>query len=145
MYYHSAMKRQASERLSEQSNSPRGSHNDVKDDYFDCDQVVSPKKAVKIDAEEGGVIKDSDKSLNKGTDSSENAVPEAMHYSADSQNISKFLPQEADDRNQTMMGYTGERDYELAPKSENLLHWHKFVSDFYSTERSIEEVADIYN
>ena len=44
-----------------------------------------------------------------------------------------------------MVGYTGERDYEIAPRSQNLLHWHKFCSDFYSTERKFSEVADITN
>ena len=42
-----------------------------------------------------------------------------------------------------MVGFTGERDYELAPKSENLLHWHLFCADFYSTTRSVSEVADV--
>jgi len=50
---------------------------------------------------------------------------------------------EKEDRNQTMMAFTGERDYELAPKSENVLHWHYFCSDFYSQERKTEEVVDI--
>ena len=42
-----------------------------------------------------------------------------------------------------MLGFTGERDYELAPKSENVLHWHYFCSDFYSSERKVEEIIDI--
>ena len=42
-----------------------------------------------------------------------------------------------------MVKYTGERDYEIAPKSKDILHWTNFVTDFYSSERSIKEVADI--
>ena len=42
-----------------------------------------------------------------------------------------------------MVAFTGERDYELAPASEQVLHWHNFCSDFYSTDRQWSEVADI--
>ena len=42
-----------------------------------------------------------------------------------------------------MVEYTGERDYELAPKSKNIMHWTNFCSDFYSTDRQFSEVADI--
>ena len=48
-----------------------------------------------------------------------------------------------DERTQTLVGFTGERDYEIAPKSENLLHWHEFCTDMYSSNRSIHEVEDI--
>ena len=44
-----------------------------------------------------------------------------------------------------MEGYTGDKDYELAPKSKELLHWHLFCSDFYSTERKFSEVSEIAN
>ena len=57
----------------------------------------------------------------------------------------KFKPQEKDDRNQTMQAFTGERDYELAPQSQNVLHWHYFCSDYYSSERKTDEVVDISN
>lgn len=52
-------------------------------------------------------------------------------------------PVEKDNRNQTMVDFTGERDYEFAPKSENVLHWHNFCSDFYSSNRDFKEVADV--
>jgi len=42
-----------------------------------------------------------------------------------------------------MMKFTGETDYEIAPKSDNVLHWHYFCSDFYSSDRKVNEVADI--
>jgi len=41
------------------------------------------------------------------------------------------------------MGFTGERDYEFAPKSDKILHWHNFCSDLYSSERKTKEVEDI--
>ena len=48
-----------------------------------------------------------------------------------------------DDKNQTMVKYTGDKDYELAPRSSEVLHWHYFCTDFYSTDRSFKEVEDI--
>lgn len=42
-----------------------------------------------------------------------------------------------------MVGFTGERDYELAPPSEKILHWHYFCSDFYSSDRNFSDVEDI--
>jgi len=53
------------------------------------------------------------------------------------------MPAEKKDRNKTMTGFTGERDYELAPSAGSHLHWTNFCGDFYSTERKFKEVADI--
>ena len=64
-----------------------------------------------------------------------------LRYSLDKNE--KFDVAEKDDRNETMIGFTGDRDYEKAPKSEFVLHWHYFCSDFYSTDRQISEVEDI--
>ena len=44
-----------------------------------------------------------------------------------------------------MIGFTGERDYELAPQNDHELHWTNFCTDMYSTDRSITEVEDIAN
>ena len=55
----------------------------------------------------------------------------------------KFEPVEKDDRNETMMKFTGEKDYEVAPMSENVLHWHYFCSDFYSSDRNFSDVTQI--
>lgn len=52
---------------------------------------------------------------------------------------------EKDERAQTLVGFTGEGDYELAPSSEFILHWHNFCTDMYSSDRSIHEVNDIAN
>ena len=45
-----------------------------------------------------------------------------------------------DDRTATLVGFTGERDYDIAPKSENLLQWHEFCTDMYSSDRKVGEV-----
>ena len=68
-----------------------------------------------------------------------------LEYSVDKneQDTLDQIQREKDDRNQTMIKFTGEKDYEVAPKSENILHWHNFCSDFYSTDRDFSEVADI--
>ena len=50
-----------------------------------------------------------------------------------------------EERTQTLTGFTGEKDYDLAPKSDDLLHWHNFCSDMYSSDRSFIEVEDITN
>ena len=54
-----------------------------------------------------------------------------------------FVPKEKYDRNQTMMGFTGEKDYEIAPLSSRVLHWHHFCTDLYSQDRNFNEVSDI--
>lgn len=58
-------------------------------------------------------------------------------YSEDSRKsgFKEFAPAEKEDRHKTMMGFTGEKDYEIAPCTGNHLHWTYFVSDLYSTDR----------
>ena len=66
-----------------------------------------------------------------------------IEYSMDKSIDFKKPMTERELRNQTINEFTGERDYELAPKSENILHWHYFCSDFYSTDRSYSEVKEV--
>lgn len=47
------------------------------------------------------------------------------------------------ERSGTLAAFTGERDLNIAPQDERVLHWKHFVSDFYSKDREYEEVKDI--
>ena len=42
-----------------------------------------------------------------------------------------------------MENFTGERDYNIAPPSAKILHWHYFCNDFYSSDRSFSQVSEI--
>ena len=66
-----------------------------------------------------------------------------MEYSMDKSIDFKKPMTERELRNRTINEFTGERDYELAPKSENILHWHYFCSDLYSHDRSFSEVKEV--
>ena len=44
---------------------------------------------------------------------------------------------------QTMKKYTGETDLLQLPMTKNICAWHKFNVDFWSTQRTYEEVIDI--
>ena len=64
--------------------------------------------------------------------------------SADQEPSFRDIGRKGEDKNQTVIGgFTGERDYELAPRSDDVLPWEFFCSDFYSTDRNIEEVSEI--
>lgn len=69
---------------------------------------------------------------------------DVLRYSAGEFNDDMHL-YEKHERNQTMAGFTGERDYDIAPSGKHVLHWHHFCTDFYSTERQFSEVSDIAN
>ena len=124
-YYRSATIRQTSERHLSEHDSPRkeSQENDEDQSYFFNNE--NDDKGAEMEEQE----------LHYSQDNSKN--DQSMNASK------KFEPMEKDERNQTMLGFTGERDYEMAPKSENVLHWHHFCSDFYSSERKVEEIVDI--
>ena len=78
----------------------------------------------------------------KAIDKAENKL---LTYSDDGKDHLRVGAMEKDERTQTLVGFTGERDYEIAPKSENILHWHAFCTDMYSSDRKVKEVEDICN
>lgn len=46
--------------------------------------------------------------------------------------------------NATITKFTGEKDLNMAPLDDRVLHWTYFTSDMYSTDRKYSEVADIF-
>lgn len=65
-------------------------------------------------------------------------VDEILDFSEDEKDEQFAL--EKQDRTETLVGFTGEKDYDYAPKSDSQLHWHNFCTDMYSSDRKFTEV-----
>ena len=155
-YYTSAVKRIQSIRLSQgdvemdidsEDGSPRGSIKGK--DENEKFNLSADKKSKKVaDALDNSLNKGSDESdPTKGRRTGADETDEVeFRYSEKGSNQHLALGEmPRDERTQTLVEFTGERDYEIAPKSEDILHWHEFCTDMYSSERSIHEVEDIAN
>ena len=138
--------------IDSEDGSPRGSIKG-KDENEKLMALSAEKKSKKVEAENlDDTInnKDSDESNpTKGRRTgAEDADEVEFRYSDKGSNKQHHLAlgnMPRDERTETMVEFTGERDYEIAPKSEDILHWHEFCTDMYSSERSIQEVEDIAN
>ena len=150
VYYRTALSRQESVSRhsgnlsdNEEGFSPKGSVDGDREPMFGGDKRNHSASKARVEDELNESLQ------KKSVPSSEEREGEVqnLEYSRDDTNIDNGMigspPGDKDTRNQTMVDFTGERDYEFAPKSENILHWHHFCSDFYSTNRSFKEVAEV--
>ncbi len=144
-YYRTAMTRQESARLSDaalsqnddEDFSPKGSISGDKSPF-----VMEDKKLNRVEDRDDKMSDSIQKDTPQNSYEKDSEIEEQkLTYSVDGNE--RFEPVEKDDRNETMMKFTGEKDYEVAPASENLVHWHKFCSNFYSKDRDFADVADI--
>ena len=152
-YYRTSQARKTL-RASQQSGLLSVTDNDDKDKE---DSLGSPRGSLSADSDEDIKVADAakttdvkfgkkDKNVTVKQLTSKVTAAEDMNieYSIDNKSIDFKQPMtEREERNRTINEFTGERDYELAPKSENILHWHYFCSDFYSTDRSFSEVKEV--
>ena len=114
--------------------SPRGSIDGSAEKKKKKRNMVEPT-VEKIDADDSINHRDTADSRKKPTD--DKVLTYSEHGDEPSGEHLRLFQMDKDERTNTMVGFTGEKDYEIAPKSENLLHWHEFCTDMYSSNRSI--------
>ena len=141
-FYASAVKR-ADSRGGSLMGSPRNSQtkSPQKDKYDDYSEIQE-----EINRQGTGVVSPRGKTTTPkaggiGIARLEHDKSEILEYSREEQ--SEAHQSIINERSNTIADFTGEKDYNLVPKSENILSWEHFNTDFYSSDRTYDEVREI--